>query len=246
MEKKTWREIVTGNPGLHNWIKDNLAADVLEELMRTEDQKFHAGEPEHMEPARPFERIALEAVDQPLQAKACDYVYKFIRARLDKSDRPITFPISDVYVVWFTKVLQNWHCLISTTLPDGMYYDVVFDGNKQVVHLIAYKKDANFVFSDNQLEHVANFQPAQQAKFRVMMYIKHEIPGYPKNRRFNEWDVIVLWLSEVMQNWKAVAFSGLADDLLFEITYNGDKTETYVDVYKKWKDVRIAEGEDSA
>ena len=30
----------------------------------------------------------------------------------------------DVFVVWFCKTLQNWKALVSTTVSDGMYYEV--------------------------------------------------------------------------------------------------------------------------
>lgn len=43
----------------------------------------------------------------------------------------------------------------------------------------------------------------------------------------------------------AIVTTGINYDLLFEVTYNGDKTETYLDVYKKWDQIRISLGEDS-
>lgn len=49
----------------------------------------------------------------------------------------------DVYIVWFCKTLQNWKALISTTLPDGMYYEVTYNGDKKEIYLDAYKKFEN-------------------------------------------------------------------------------------------------------
>lgn len=46
----------------------------------------------------------------------------------------------DVYVVWFCKTLQNWKALCSTDIPDGMYYEVTYDGDKDVAYVDAYKK----------------------------------------------------------------------------------------------------------
>lgn len=54
----------------------------------------------------------------------------------------------DVYVVWFAKTLQNWKALISTTLPDGMYYEVTYNGEKQETYLDAYTKIKNIVIPD--------------------------------------------------------------------------------------------------
>lgn len=49
----------------------------------------------------------------------------------------------DVYIVWFCKTLQNFKVLLSTTLPDGMYYEVTFDGDKNKYYLDVYKKWKN-------------------------------------------------------------------------------------------------------
>lgn len=46
----------------------------------------------------------------------------------------------DVYVVWFCKTLQNWKALLSTDLPDGQYFEVTFNGDKDEVYLDVYKK----------------------------------------------------------------------------------------------------------
>ena len=50
----------------------------------------------------------------------------------------------DVYVVWLCKILQNNKALLSTTLPDGMYYEITFDGDKGMAYVDAYKKRQNF------------------------------------------------------------------------------------------------------
>ena len=46
-------------------------------------------------------------------------------------------------------------------------------------------------------------------------------------------EVYVVWSCKTLQNKKAVLSTDLVNGILFEITYNGDKNETYVDVYKK-------------
>ena len=52
-------------------------------------------------------------------------------------------PEFSVYVVWFSKTLQNWKALISTTLPDGAYYEVTYDGDKDLAYVDSYKKFDN-------------------------------------------------------------------------------------------------------
>lgn len=51
----------------------------------------------------------------------------------------------DVFVVWSCKILQNNKALISTTVSDGMYYEVTHNGDKQEIYVDAYKKWKNFV-----------------------------------------------------------------------------------------------------
>lgn len=48
-------------------------------------------------------------------------------------------------------------------------------------------------------------------------------------------EVYVVWSCKTLQNKKAILSTDLVNSILFEITYNGDKEETYVDVYKKEK-----------
>lgn len=48
-----------------------------------------------------------------------------------------------VYCVWLCRTLGNNKALLSTTLFDGMYYEVTFNGNKNEIYLDAYKKLEN-------------------------------------------------------------------------------------------------------
>lgn len=67
-------------------------------------------------------------------------VRKYVEQHLDKSN---TIPDFDVYVVWDCKTLQNHKALISTSLHDGMYYELTYDGDKQQLYFDAYKKFEN-------------------------------------------------------------------------------------------------------
>lgn len=64
-------------------------------------------------------------------------VRNYVINHLDKSD---TVPNFDVYIVWYCKTLQNWKTLLSTTLFDGMYYELTVNGDKDEAYLDAYKK----------------------------------------------------------------------------------------------------------
>ena len=67
-------------------------------------------------------------------------VRDYAKNHLDKSDGDVDF---NVYIVWKCKILQNWKYLISTTLSDGMYYELTFNGDKREWYLDAYKKFEN-------------------------------------------------------------------------------------------------------
>lgn len=83
--------------------------------------------------------------------KAKDLVVNYVNEKLDKTDnKQITK--DDVYVVWFSKTLQNWKALLSTTLFDGMYYEITYNGDKKETYVDAYKKWENFTVKDEVVE----------------------------------------------------------------------------------------------
>lgn len=77
-----------------------------------------------------------------MDERAVAIVREYIDEHLDKSDKA---PIYVVYTVWKCKVLQNWKYLISSTLNDGMYYELTFNGDRGEWYLDAYKKFENRV-----------------------------------------------------------------------------------------------------
>ncbi len=75
-------------------------------------------------------------------------VREYAQEHLDKSDGDINF---DVFVVWKCKVLQNSKFLLSTTLFDGMYYEITYNGDLDELYLDAYKKFENRCIPRNQV-----------------------------------------------------------------------------------------------
>lgn len=56
-------------------------------------------------------------------------------------------------------------------------------------------------------------------------------------------DMYVVWFCKTLQNWKALV-SGVNIKEYIEVTYNGDKKEIYVDVYKKACNQGLKDGGD--
>lgn len=69
-------------------------------------------------------------------------VKDYFNEKVDKSDG-FEITIKDVYIVWSCKTLQNNKALVSTTVSDGMYYEITYNGDKQELYLDAYKKQEN-------------------------------------------------------------------------------------------------------
>lgn len=52
-------------------------------------------------------------------------------------------------------------------------------------------------------------------------------------------DVYVVWYCKTLQNYKALLSTNVSDGMYYEITYNGDKKQLYMDAYKKWQNICI-------
>ena len=81
------------------------------------------------------------------QEKAKKIVVDYYNEHVEKTDNK-KLTINEVFVVWFSKTLQNWKALVSTTISDGMYYEVTYNGDKKETYLDAYKKWENVCVKD--------------------------------------------------------------------------------------------------
>lgn len=80
----------------------------------------------------------------PNDENAKTIIEDYILEHLDKSEPAPQF---SVYIVWKCKTLQNWKWLLASTLPDGMYYELTYNGDKEEYYLDAYKKFENRVIA---------------------------------------------------------------------------------------------------
>lgn len=57
-------------------------------------------------------------------------------------------------------------------------------------------------------------------------------------------DVFIVWSCKTLQNNKALVSTVVSDGMYYELTYNGDKQELYLDAYKKIENRCIKLGDD--
>ena len=74
-------------------------------------------------------------------------VANYTNDHLDKTDNKVITE-EDVFVVWLCKTLQNNKALLSTTLFDGMYYEITYNGDNDEAYIDAYKKWENYKIED--------------------------------------------------------------------------------------------------
>ena len=69
-------------------------------------------------------------------------VVDYFNENVEKTDG-LKINDENVFIVWFSKTLQNFKALVSTTVSDGMYYELTYNGDKKELYLDAYKKREN-------------------------------------------------------------------------------------------------------
>lgn len=89
--------------------------------------------------------------NETMMEKARRIVMQYFNARADVTDGK-QIAMENVFVVWFSKTLQNWKALVSTTVSDGMYYEVTYNGDRRETYLDAYKKWENVLIHDQEVE----------------------------------------------------------------------------------------------
>lgn len=60
------------------------------------------------------------------------------------------------YVVWKSKTLQNWKCLVSTDIINGFYWKITYNGNKNEVYVDKYYKTKSKVISSEEMSIISD------------------------------------------------------------------------------------------
>lgn len=84
----------------------------------------------------------------------------------------------------------------------------------------------------------------EKAKQIVVDYFNSHVDVTDEKKKITKDNVYVVWFCKTLQNWKALVSTNVSDGMYYEITHNGDKDETYVDVYKKWNNFTVKFQED--
>ncbi len=85
-----------------------------------------------------------------------------------------------------------------------------------------------------------NYQ--EKAKQIVIDYYNEHVE-ITETKKLTESEVFIVWFSKTLQNWKALVSTTISDGMYYEVTYNGDKKETYLDSYMKWENVCVKDKE---
>ena len=78
--------------------------------------------------------------------RAIALVREYIDAHIDHTNQDAE---PAVFVVWQASVLQNFKCLIATTLPAGVYFELTYDGDQKRWYFDVYRKAENLVVADD-------------------------------------------------------------------------------------------------
>lgn len=83
--------------------------------------------------------------------RAINMVVAYFNSHAEKTD-DFELTADHVYVVWFNSTLNNWKAMVSTTVPDGMYYEVTYNWSKRETYVDAYKKFKNICVRDEDID----------------------------------------------------------------------------------------------
>lgn len=86
-----------------------------------------------------------EGIDFPMQAKL------FVQAETEQYNidamRDETLDLEQIYVTSFAFILGGWKAMVSTSVPDGRYYEVTHNASKKETYVDTYVKVQNTKYS---------------------------------------------------------------------------------------------------
>ena len=93
-------------------------------------------------------------------------------------------------------------------------------------------------------EKMGNYEKEQGfASYKTIVDYFNNRVEITDNKKITEEEVFIVWSCKTLQNNKALVSTTISDGMYYELTYNGDKQELYLDAYKKWENKCIKVGE---
>lgn len=82
-----------------------------------------------------------------------------------------------------------------------------------------------------------------RAREIVFNYVLEQVAGTDKHLMFTSIDqVLVVWYSKTLDNWKAIVITDLEDDMIYEVTHSGARQVSFLDAYVKIENREIPAG----
>jgi len=76
------------------------------------------------------------------QTIACRRVVDFFNDF--RNDGVAEMTLDDVYILFYTKLLNSWKALVTTTVGDEIYYQITYNGETEETYLDVFTKAYNF------------------------------------------------------------------------------------------------------
>lgn len=73
------------------------------------------------------------------------------------------------------------------------------------------------------------------AKRIVKKYVEEHLDKTDITIKIEDKTPYIVWKCKTLHNWKYLMSTDLHDGMYYELTYNGDKKEWYLDAYKKFE-----------
>lgn len=80
-----------------------------------------------------------------------DYIRQLVAGyhnRHFSEDKFDDITVQDVFIVWFSKTLQNWKALAAADTSDDYYYELTYDGDEERTYIDVYDKVDNTIVKD--------------------------------------------------------------------------------------------------
>lgn len=143
------------------------------------------------------------------------------------------------------KYLDNRKYMVALRLTPGRLYERPNNPPPPPVRLSASEELKQYTANETLKRHAANLKRLQgEHKMRCNSTLQEKAIEAAQKVLYgvDKFDYLaadgdlngmfVVWFCKTLQNWKAIV-AGRDFDEFIEVTHNGDKNETYVDIYRK-------------